>query len=121
MNFVRSPLVVHISDVDRQIFEHERLMLVLKDKTASFSFKTLDIGVLFFRKRKYFGTVAEEQVSASFDEKRRYFIHCFTEYLRQMQGSELSKALFYYTIKNFINWIDDQKRVYDFTRKNHVS
>lgn len=50
MNFIRSPLFVHITDINKQITEHERLMLVLKDKTASFSFKTLDVGTFFFVK-----------------------------------------------------------------------
>ena len=52
MNFKRIPLFVHISDINKQINEHERLVLVCKDKTASFAFKTLDIGTLFFRKRE---------------------------------------------------------------------
>ena len=52
MNFIRTPLFVHITDIHKQITEHERLILVLKDKTASFSFRTLDIGTFFFPKRK---------------------------------------------------------------------
>ena len=48
MNFIRTPLFVHITDIHKQITEHERLILVLKDKTASFSFRTLDIGTFFF-------------------------------------------------------------------------
>lgn len=50
MNFIRTPLFVHITDIHKQITEHERLILVLKDKTASFSFRTLDIGTFFFAK-----------------------------------------------------------------------
>lgn len=34
MKFERPPLFVDISDVHRQIVEHERLLLVIKDKTA---------------------------------------------------------------------------------------
>jgi hypothetical protein len=50
MNFIRSPLLVHIADINRQITEHERLVLVGKDKTAAFGFKMLDIGTLFYQK-----------------------------------------------------------------------
>lgn len=54
MNFTRTPLFVHIADINKQIKEHERLVLVCKDKTASFSYKRLDIGTLFFRKRELY-------------------------------------------------------------------
>jgi hypothetical protein len=50
MNFIRSPLLVHIADINRQMTEHERLVLVGKDKTAAFGFKMLDIGTLFYQK-----------------------------------------------------------------------
>lgn len=101
MNFIRTPLLVHITDINKQITEHERLILVLKDKTASFSFKTLDIGTLFYRKRMSDEVLSEQQLSTSFDEKRRYFLQCLTDYLLQMGGSDLSKGLFYYTSKLF--------------------
>ena len=91
MNFRRSQLFLHIADSNRQIIEHERLVLACKDKTAAFSFKTLDIGTLFFRKRELYETVSENEISASFDEKRRYFLQCLTDYLLQMSGSDLSK------------------------------
>lgn len=73
MNFTRTLLFVHITDINKQIKEHERLVLVFKDKTDSFCYKRLDIGVLFFRKRELYETVSENEISASFDEKRRYF------------------------------------------------
>lgn len=120
MNFIRSPLFVHITDINRQITEHERLMLVLKDKTAAFSFKTLDIGTLFFRKRGFYKTVTDDELSASFDENRRYFLQCLTEYLMQMNGSDLSKALFYYTSKLFLDWVDNQRKIFYFFNKNSV-
>ena len=41
MNFTLDLLFVHITDINKQINEHERLVLVCKDKTASFGFKTL--------------------------------------------------------------------------------
>ena len=41
MNFTRTLLFVHIADINKQIKEHERLVLVCKDKTASFSYKRL--------------------------------------------------------------------------------
>ena len=44
MNFIRPALFVHISDSHRKIVEHEHLLLAMQDKTASFSFKTLDRG-----------------------------------------------------------------------------
>ena len=69
MNFRRSPIFVHISDINKQINEHERLVLVCKDKTASFAFKTFDIGTLFYRKRVSGEALSEQQLSASFDEK----------------------------------------------------
>ena len=53
MNFIRSPLFVHITDINRQVTEHERLLLILKDKTAASSFRTLDIGTFFFKKRNF--------------------------------------------------------------------
>ena len=99
MNFTRTPLLVHITDINKQINEHERLVLVCKDKTASFSFKKLDIGTLFFRKRELYETVSEDEISASFDEKRRYFLQRLTDYLLQMSGSDLSKGWFYFTSK----------------------
>ncbi len=120
MNFIRSPLVVHITDINRQITEHERLMLVFKDKTAAFSFKTLDIGTLFFRKRGFYKTVTDDELSASFDENRRYFLQCLTEYLMQMNGSDLSKGLFYYTSKLFLDWVDNQRKIFYFFNKNSV-
>ena len=53
MNLIDPTLFVRITDINRQITEHEHLILVLKDKTASSSFKNLDIGILFFRKRVF--------------------------------------------------------------------
>lgn len=50
MNFIRPPLFLHISDSNRQIVKHEHLLLVIQDKTASFSLKILDIGTFFFVK-----------------------------------------------------------------------
>lgn len=120
MNFRRSPIFVHISDINKQINEHERLVLVCKDKTASFAFKTLDIGTLFFRKREWYETVSEDEISASFDEKRRYFLQCLTDYLLQMNGSDLSKGLFYYTSKMFLDYVDQQKKVFDLSNQNSV-
>lgn len=43
MNFTRTPLFVHISDINKKINEYERLVLVCQDKTASFGFKTLEL------------------------------------------------------------------------------
>ncbi len=120
MNCMPSSLVLHISDVNRPIEQHEQLLLTLKDKTDSFSFKYLDIGILFYRKRKFKDTLSEGQISASFDEKRRYFLQCFTDYLMRMHGSDLSKVLFYYTIKAFLDWTDDQKKIFDFSKKESV-
>jgi len=120
MNFIRTPLFVHITDIHKQITEHERLILVLKDKTASFSFKTLDIGTFFFRKRACYSDVLDDELAASFDEKRRYFLKCFTDYLLQMDGSDLSKGLFYYIIKIFLDWIDQQKKFFDLSNKDSV-
>lgn len=120
MNFRRSPIFVHISDINKQINEHERLVLVCKDKTASFAFKTLDIGTLFFRKREWYETVSEDEISASFDEKRRYFLQCLTDYLLQMNGSDLSKGLFYYTSKMFLDYVDQQNKVFDLSNQNSV-
>ena len=120
MNFMRSPLVVSISNIEKKIIEHERLVLVLKDKTASFSFKNLDIGALFFRKRGFYESVTETELSVSFDEKRRYFLKCFTDYLLQMDGSDLSKGFFYSIIKIFLDWIDQQKKFFDLSNKDSV-
>ena len=120
MNFTRTPLFVHITDINKQITEHERLILVLKDKTASFSFRTLDIGTFFFRQRECCETLSNDEISASFDEKRRYFLKCFTDYLLQMSGSELSKGLFYSIIKIFLDWIDQQKKIFDFSNKDSM-
>lgn len=120
MNFRRSPLFVHITDSNRQIIEHERLVLVCKDKTASFTFKTFDIGTLFYRKRVSGEVLSEQQLSASFDEKRRYFLQCLTDYLLQMNGSDLSKGLFYYTSKMFLDNVDQQKKVFDLSNQNSV-
>lgn len=120
MNFRRSPIFVHISDINKQINEHERLVLICKDKTASFAFKTFDIGTLFYRKRVSHGVLSEQQLSASFDEKRRYFLQCFTDYLLQMGGSDLSKGLFYYTSKLFLDWVDRQKKTFDFSNQDSV-
>lgn len=92
MNFIRTPLFVHITDIHKQITEHERLILVLKDKTASFSFRTLDIGTFFFAKRACSSDISDNELVASFDEKRRYFLKYFTDYLLQMDGSDLSKG-----------------------------
>lgn len=69
MSFTRTPLFVHISDINKQINEHEQLVLVCKDKTAAFGFKTLDIGTLFYRKRVSGEILSEQHLSASFDEK----------------------------------------------------
>ncbi len=120
MNFRRSPIFVHISDINKQITEHERLVLVCKDKTASFTLKTFDIGTLFYRKRVSGEVLSEQQLSASFDEKRRYFLQCLTDYLLQMGGSDLSKGLFYYTSKLFLDWVDSQKKTFDFSNKDSV-
>ena len=120
MNFRRSPIFVHISDINKQIIEHERLVLVCKDKTASFAFKTFDIGTLFYRKRVSDEVLLEQQLSASFDEKRRYFLKCFTDYLLQMNGSDLSIWLFYYIIKIFLDWVDNQKKNFDLSNRDSV-
>lgn len=120
MNFRRSPLFVHITDSNRQIIEHERLVLVCKDKTASFAFKTFDIGTLFYRNRLSGEVLSEQQLSASFDEKRRYFLQCLTDYLLQMSGSDLSKGLFYYTSKMFLDWVDSQKKNFDLSNQDSV-
>lgn len=120
MSFIRSPLFVHITDINRQVTEHERLLLILKDKTAASSFRTLDIGTFFFKKRNFFETVKDDELSTSFDEKRRYFLKCFTNYLMQMNGSDLSKVFFYYTCKFFLDWVDDQRKTFNFSIKNSV-
>lgn len=120
MNFTRTPLFVHISDINKQINEYEQLVLVCKDKTASFGFKTLDIGTLFYRKRVSDEVLSEQQLSASFDENRRYFLQCLTDYLLQMGGSDLSKGLFYYTSKMFLDWVDQQKKVFDLSNQDSV-
>ncbi len=120
MNFTRTPLLVHITDINKQLTEHERLILVLKDKTASFSFRTLDIGTFFFRQRECCETLSNDEISTSFDERRRYFLTCFTDYLMQMSGSELSKGLFYSIIKIFLDWIDQQKKIFDFSNKDSM-
>lgn len=120
MNFIRTPLFVHITDIHKQITEHERLILVLKDKTASFSFRTLDIGTFFFAKRACSSDVSDNELVASFDEKRRYFLKCFTDYLLQMDGSDLSKGLFYSIIKMFLDWIDQQKKIFDLSDKDSM-
>ena len=120
MSFTRTPLFIHISDINKQINEYERLILVCKDKTASFGFKTLDIGTLFYRKRVSDEILSEQQLAASFDEKRRYFLQCLTDYLLQMGGSDLSKGLFYYTSKLFLDWVDSQKKTFDFSNKDSV-
>ena len=120
MSFTRTPLFVHITDINKQINEHERLILVCKDKTASFAFKTFDIGTLFYRKRVSGEVLSEQQLSASFDEKRRYFLQCLTDYLLQMSGSDLSKGLFYYTSKLFLDWVDSQKKNFDLSNQDSV-
>lgn len=120
MNFRRSPLFVHISDINKQINEHERLVLVCKDKTASFAFKTFDIGTLFYSNRLSGEVLSEQQLSASFDEKRRYFLQCLTDYLLQMSGTDLSKGLFYYTSKLFLDWVDSQKKNFDLSSQDSV-
>jgi len=120
MNFRRSPIFVHISDINKQINEHERLVLVCKDKTASFAFKTFDIGTLFYSNRLSGEVLSEQQLSASFDEKRRYFLQCLTDYLLQMSGSDLSKGLFYYTSKLFLDWVDSQKKNFDLSNQDSV-
>lgn len=120
MNFIRTPLFVHITDIHKQITEHERLILVLKDKTASFSFRTLDIGTFFFAKRACSFDVSDNELVASFDEKRRYFLQCLTDYLLQMSGSDLSKGLFYYTSKLFLDWVDSQKKNFDLSNQDSV-
>ena len=120
MNFTRDLLFVHITDINKQVNEYERLVLVCKDKTASFGFKTLDIGILFYPKRVSGKILSEQQLSASFDEKRRYFLQCLTDYLLQMGGSDLSKGLFYYTSKFFLDWVDQQKKVFDLSNQDSV-
>ncbi|MBQ1494726.1 MAG: hypothetical protein IIZ37_07625 [Acinetobacter sp.] len=120
MNFKRSPIFVHISDINKQINEHERLVLVCKDKTASFAFKTFDIGTLFYSNRLSGEVLSEQQLSASFDEKRRYFLQCLTDYLLQMSGTDLSKGLFYYTSKLFLDWVDSQKKNFDLSSQDSV-
>ena len=42
---------------------------MLKDKTASFSFRTLDIGTFFFAKRACSSDISDNELVASFDEK----------------------------------------------------
>lgn len=64
--------------------------------------------------------MSEQQLSASFDEKRRYFLQCLTDYLLQMSGSDLSKGLFYYTSKLFLNWVDSQKKNFDLSNQDSV-
>lgn len=120
MNFNSSPFFVDISNVDIPITEHERLVLVGKDKTAASGSKNLDIGILFYQKRASRDVLSEQQLSASFDEKRRYFLQCLTDYLMQMNGSDLSKGLFYYTSKMFLDWVDQQKKVFDLSDKISV-
>lgn len=120
MNFIHTPLFVNITDIHKQVTEHEHLILVLKDKTASFSFRTLDIGTFFFAKRVCSSDVSDNELVASFDEKRRYFLKCFTDYLLQMDGSDLSKGLFYSIIKVFLDWIDQQKKNFDLSNKDSV-
>ncbi|WP_039902453.1 hypothetical protein [Acinetobacter lwoffii] len=120
MNFTRDLLFVHITDINKQVNEYERLVLVCKDKTASLGFKTLDIGILFYPKRVSGKILSEQQLSASFDEKRRYFLQCLTDYLLQMGGSDLSKGLFYYTSKFFLDWVDQQKKVFDLSNHDSV-
>ena len=120
MNFIRTPLFVNITDIHKQITEHEHLILVIKDKTASFSFRTLDIGTFFFAKRVCSSDISDHELVASFDEKRRYFLKCFTDYLLQMDGSDLSKGLFYFIIKIFLDWIDQQKKNFDLSNKDSV-
>ena len=113
-------MFVHITDIHKQITEHERLILVLKDKTASFSFRTLDIGTFFFAKRACSSDISDNELVASFDEKRRYFLKYFTDYLLQMDGSDLSKGLFYSIIKMFLDWIDQQKKIFDLSNQDSV-
>ena len=120
MNFIRTPLFVNITDIHKQITEHEHLILVIKDKTASFSFRTLDIGTFFFAKRACSSDISDNELVASFDEKRRYFLKCFTDYLLQMDGSDLSKGLFYSIIKMFLDWIDQQKKIFDLSDKDSM-
>ena len=120
MSFTCTPLLVNITDIHKQITEHEHLILVLKDKTASFSFRTLDIGTFFFAKRACSSDISDHEPVASFDEKRRYFLKCFTDYLLQMDGSDLSKGLFYFIIKIFLDWIDQQKKNFDLSNKDSV-
>lgn len=120
MNFIRTPSFVNITDIHKQVTEHEHLILVLKDKTASFSFRTLDIGIFFFAKRVCSSDISDNELVASFDEKRRYFLKCFTDYLLQMDGSDLSKGLFYSIIKVFLDWIDQQKKNFDLSNKDSV-
>lgn len=120
MNFNSYPFFIDISNVDIQITEHERLVLVGKDKTAASGSKNLDIGILFYQKRASRDVLSEQQLSSSFDEKRRYFLQCLTDYLLQMGGSDLSKGLFYYTSKFFLDWVDSQKKTFDFSNKDSV-
>ncbi len=68
MNFIRTPLFVNITDIHKQITEHEHLIIVLKDKTASFSFRTLDIGTFFFAKRACSSDISDHELVASFDD-----------------------------------------------------
>src|SRR5690606_4349946 len=79
-----------------------------------------DIGTLFYRKRVSGEALSEQQLSASFDEKRRYFLQCLTDYLLQMSGSDLSKGLFYYTNKMFLDYVDLQKKNFDFSNQDSV-
>lgn len=37
-----------------------------------------------------------------------------------MSGSELSKGLFYYIIKIFLDWVDQQKKIFDLSNKDSV-
>ena len=100
MSFTRTPLFVHITDINKQINEHERLILVCKDKTASFAFKTFDIGTLFYRK-EYLARFCQNNNYLHLLMKKTLFLQCLTDYLLQMSGSDLSKGLFYYTSKLF--------------------
>ncbi|MDU6056171.1 MAG: hypothetical protein E6667_08270, partial [Acinetobacter junii] len=64
--------------------------------------------------------MSDNELVASFDEKRRYFLKYFTDYILQMDGSDLSKGLFYSIIKMFLDWIDQQKKIFDLSDKDSM-
>ena len=120
MDLIDSRLFLRITDINKKIIKYEDLVLVTEDKTAAFGSKMLDIGIFFFKKRAFYETVTDDELSASFDENRHYFLKCFTNYLMQMSGADSSKGLFYFTSKAFLDWIDSQKNNFDLSNKASV-